>query len=76
MFAVGDPIEVEVVIPERPRMYMAGVVSFCRYIAGGYHEVGVELKAAGRAPIFSSDPAAAQETLDWLGEPSLKKQKD
>src|SRR5438105_4466351 len=46
VFRQGEPVEVEVVLPDRPSMYMAGMVTFCRYAGRGYHEIGVSLKTA------------------------------
>jgi len=66
MFLQGDPIELEVCLPDRPRMFMGGLVSFCRYAGRGYYELGVKLKAAASEPIFSSHPTLAVRALDWL----------
>lgn len=66
MFAKGDAIELEVEVVGRPRLFMAGLVRFCRYASKGYYEVGVSLEAAGPSPIFSTNPALAHRTLDWL----------
>jgi hypothetical protein len=66
VFSLGDPIEVEVCLPDRPRMFMGGLVSFCRYAGRGYYELGVKLKAAASEPIFSSHPTLAVRALDWL----------
>lgn len=65
-FAVGEPVELEIHTRQRPRMFMAGVVSFCRYAGRGYHEVGLTLKFAGPQPVFSDDPKAAARTYGWL----------
>jgi hypothetical protein len=66
MFSVGDPVEIEASVPDRPGLYMAGLVSFCRYVGRGYHEVGVTLKQASSEPIFSNDAAQAVDTIAWL----------
>jgi len=66
VFAPMEAIEVEVSLPERPRMFMAGLVRFCRYAGRGYYELGIELKAAASEPIFSSNPILAVRALDWL----------
>ncbi len=66
VFSPLEPVEVEVSLPERPRMFMGGLVRFCRYAGRGYYEVGVELKAAASEPIFSSNPILAVRALDWL----------
>jgi hypothetical protein len=66
VFSPGDPIEVEVTLPGRPKMFMGGLVRFCRYAGRGYYEVGVDLKAAAAEPIFSSHPMLSVRALDWL----------
>lgn len=66
VFRLGDPMEVEVRLAGRPTMYMAGLVSFCRYAGGGYHEVGIRLRAAKPEPVFSSNVSQALKSLDWL----------
>jgi len=68
MFAVGDPLEVEITIPGHPVMYVAGLVTFCRYAGQGYHEVGIALRTASGEPVFSKDPQLALEAIDWLRE--------
>jgi len=71
VFSLGDPIEVEVTLPGRPKMFMAGLVCFCRYAGRGYYELGIELKAAASEPIFSTHPMLAVRALDWLN-PEIK----
>ena len=71
VFSPGDPIEVEVTLSGRPKMFMGGLVRFCRYAGRGYYEVGLELKAAASEPIFSSHPMLAVRALDWLN-PEIK----
>jgi len=66
VFAVGEALELEIHVPGRPKMYMAGLVTFCRYAGRGHHEVGVSLKAAQSKPIFSVSPMTAMQSLDWL----------
>jgi len=66
VFAKGEPIEVEIAVRGRPRTYMAGLVTFCRYAGRSYHELGVELKATSPEPIFSREPLLAIRTLEWL----------
>jgi len=66
VFRVGEPLEVEILVPDRTPMYMAGLVTFCRYAGRGYHEVGVALRAAGSKPVFSTNPSAAMEKHHWL----------
>lgn len=71
MFAMGDPIEVEIQIPGRGAMFMAGLVRFCRYAGRGYHEVGIELKCSQPTPVFSHNPMQAMRTLNWLVPPAM-----
>ncbi len=66
VFAAREPIEIEVSPPGRERMFMGGLVTFCRYAGRGYYEVGVELKAAASEPIFSNNPILAVRALEWL----------
>jgi hypothetical protein len=70
VFSMLEPIEVEVSLLQRPRMFMGGLVQFCRYAGRGYYELGVELKAAASEPIFSSNPTLAVRALDWLSPES------
>jgi hypothetical protein len=72
VFVAMEPIEVEVLTPGRPAMYMAGVIRFCRYAGRGYHEVGMQLKAAGGEPVISRQPALAAQTLDWVRSPESR----
>jgi len=66
VFAVDDPVEVQVNMPDRGPMYLAGLVRFCRYAGRGYHELGLTLKAASPDPVFSGSPVLARRTYDWL----------
>jgi len=66
VFAKGEPIEVEINVPDRPITYLAGLVTFCRYAGRGYHELGIELKVSTPAPVFSREPLLAMRTLEWL----------
>jgi len=68
VFAFGDPVELEICTQRRPQMFLAGVSVACRYVAYGYHEVGLDLRAAQPQPVFSSNPAAATRGLPWLSE--------
>jgi hypothetical protein len=66
VFRTGEPIEVELTPPGRPKTYLGGLVTFCRYAGRGYHEIGVSFRASGREPIFSKNPSAAVDKLPWL----------
>ena len=64
----GEPIEVAIATEDRPTVFLAGVVVFCRYIESGVHHVGVRLTARGQAPVFSDDPIGAIHAHDWLAK--------
>lgn len=66
VFAIGEPVELELQLPNQPKMFMAGLVQFIRYAGRGYHEFGMALKGAGAQPVFSHNPIVAIQTLDWL----------
>ncbi len=69
VFQTGDAVEVELQLPNQPMMFMAGVIQFIRYAGRGYHELGIGLKTAGKEPVFSQNPSAALQKLDWLRRP-------
>lgn len=69
VFSIGDPVEVELQLPGQPKMYMAGLTQFVRYAGRGFHEVGIALRSAAGQPIFSHNPSAAYQSLDWLRPP-------
>jgi hypothetical protein len=66
VFQLGEAVEVQINVPGRPMSYMAGICTFCRYAGRGFHEVGIQLRAAGSEPVFSAEPSLAVEKLDWL----------
>ena len=66
VFRTGEPVEVEIMLPDRPNMYLAGLVTFCRYAGRGYHEIGVSLQTAAALPIFCKNPLSAMEAYPWL----------
>lgn len=66
VFSISDPVEVQLQLPGQPMMYMAGLVQFVRYAGRGYHELGVALRSAGPKPVFSGNPSAAIQSLEWL----------
>lgn len=70
VFHIGDPVEVELQLPGQPRMYMAGLAQFVRYAGRGFHEIGIALRAASPQPVFSRNPIAAFQSLDWLRRPA------
>lgn len=66
VFAIGEPVEVELVLPGKPNMFLLGTVRFCRYIRQGYSEMGVILKATSPRSILTSNHIAAQQVLESL----------
>jgi hypothetical protein len=70
VFHPGDPVEVELQLPNQPLMFMAGLIQFVRYAGRGYHELGIALKSAGREPVFSNNPVVALQTLEWMKRPA------
>lgn len=66
VFASGEVIEVEILPPNRPPMFMAGLVRFCRYAGRGYHEIGLQLKVASPEPILSRQSSVSPEFVHWL----------
>ena len=67
---VGDAAEVELHLPGQPTTFIAGLIQFVRYAGHGYHELGVAIRSAGPAPIFSHDPMSARQALNWLRPPA------
>jgi hypothetical protein len=64
----GHPVELRIDLPDQQPTYVAGVAVFCRKVAQGYHEAGLQLHAAGSDPLFPSDPSGAAGAPDWLAE--------
>ncbi|MCZ6684108.1 MAG: diguanylate cyclase, partial [Planctomycetota bacterium] len=62
----GEPIEVAIHTTEKPSLYVAGIVAWCRHIEGCVHEVGIQLFTHAREPILSADPISAIRNLDWV----------
>ena len=66
VFQLTDPIEIEIRLPSKPTLFLAGVVTFCRYAGEGYHELGIALKITGDEPIFSDKLDEVVQKYDWL----------
>ncbi len=66
----GEPLEVEIETSEGEGavLYIGGLVAFCRHVRDGIYEVGVQLVAQSREPIFSRDAMSRQDHLDWVAE--------
>ncbi|MGB2986938.1 MAG: PilZ domain-containing protein [Phycisphaerae bacterium] len=64
----GRPVEVAVDVPNHTQSYVAGTVAFCRKVDGNGYELGLEVRAAGTAPILTRDVTASQVIYDWFAE--------
>lgn len=64
----GQPLEIELSIPGKPTLYLAGLVAFCRHVEGAIHDVGVQLFSHSRQPLLSENPIAAIRNLDWVAD--------
>ncbi len=65
----GEPVEVEIEPGEgSTQLYIGGLVAFCRHVRDGIYEVGVQLVAQAREPIFSRNAMSRQDHLDWVAE--------
>jgi PilZ domain len=74
-FTDGEVIEMELgKRPSQAPTFLAGEVRFCRYAGRGYYEVGVALKSAQNEAIFSGNPAAAMQTLEWVRKAKFPEQ--
>lgn len=64
----GDAIEITIHSQNKSLLYVAGLVAFCRHIEGPVHEIGVQLTAHSKEPIFSINPKTAVHQHGWLAE--------
>jgi hypothetical protein len=71
-FYQDEPVEIQISLPDRETMYMAGLVRFCRYVIDGFFEVGVQLAVAGHEPIFALNPAKAARQYSWMAAAMAK----
>jgi len=71
VFAKGEPVELKISIADRPDVYMAGLATFCRYAGQGFYELGLSLRTASSAPIFSKHPDTAIRSINWLRDAVL-----
>ncbi|MBN1343996.1 MAG: PilZ domain-containing protein [Phycisphaerae bacterium] len=74
-FHQDEPVEVCLQPAGRPPLFMAGLTRFCRYVADGFFEVGIELMVAKPEAIFANNPIQALQALPWLAE-SLQRKHD
>ena len=65
----GQPVEIALLTDSgEPRLYIAGIVAFCRHAEGVIYEVGVQLFTHSRQAILSRDPISAIRNLDWVAQ--------
>lgn len=62
----GEPVEVSISRQGQAILYVAGIVAYCRQVDGNTHDVGIQLTAHAKEPIFSHNPANAQAEHFWL----------
>jgi len=70
-FVPGEAIEVEVDPPIKDKVFLAGLIRFCRYVGNGYYEVGIEFKAVSARTLFTNDPFQAKRLATAWKEQDL-----
>lgn len=65
---VGQTIEAVITLSNDTPEYLAGTVAHCHEIGNGKYELGIQVQAAGRAPILLHDPQQARQLYDWFAE--------
>ena len=70
---IGRPLArgeaVEIVLDRgASKLFLAGLVSFCRHIVGGIHEVGVQFVTHSVTPIICADASGALQTFDGVAQ--------
>jgi diguanylate cyclase (GGDEF)-like protein len=71
--ARGEAVEV-VLDKGAAKLFLAGLVSFCRHIVGGIHEVGIQFVTHSVTPIIFADASEAMQNLDWVAQAARAKQ--
>jgi len=61
----GEPGEV-VLNQGTSKLFLAGLVAFCRHIDGRIHEIGLQFVSHSVTPIISGDGAATARTHSWV----------
>ena len=69
----GEAVEV-VLDKGAAKLFLAGLVSFCRHIVGGIHEIGVQFVTHSVTPIIFADASDALQNLDWVAQAMRSKQ--
>ena len=66
----GEPVEVAIEPggKDEPLLFVGGLVAFCRHLRDGIYEVGIQLVAQGKGPIFARNAAGLDEQPDWVIE--------
>ncbi len=65
--ARGEAVEIELTKVDS-RLFLAGLVSFCRRVEKSIYEVGVQFVTLSVSPIFSADDTSADEQPDWVAQ--------
>lgn len=63
--ARGEAVEV-VLDKGTSKLFLAGLVSYCRHIVGSVHDVGVQFVAHSVTPIISGNASEALRKHEWL----------
>lgn len=69
----GEAVEVEL-DRGNGKLFVAGLVAFCRHIDNRIHELGVQFVTHSVEPILSGDPGEALQTFDWVSRATSEKQ--
>ena len=48
------------------KLYVAGLVAFCRHLGDGVHEIGIQFVSHSAHPMISGSPDEALESLEWV----------
>jgi diguanylate cyclase (GGDEF)-like protein len=66
---------VEVVLDRGPsKLFLPGLVSYCRHIIESVHDMGVQFVTHSVTPIISGDPPEAMRKHDWVAQAVHAKQ--
>lgn len=63
----GEPVEV-VLGTGNSKLFLAGLIAFCRHIDARIHEVGVQFVSHSVTPIISGDTEGALHEHDWIAQ--------
>jgi len=63
----GEAVEVELSKADS-RLFLAGLVSFCRGVGKSHYEVGVQFVTLSVSPIISKDTTSEEEQADWVAQ--------